>query len=107
MSDRVRTFSLVTLITALIWLVAESESLRTETLTFDVTVQSSGNKAVRLSPDQAWNRRVEVTVRGPTSAIDQLRQTVSPGRGSLPFRQLSSGGHCSSSACSPSSVPSA
>lgn len=79
MSDRVRTFSLVTLITALIWLVAESESLRTETLTFDVTVQSSGNKAVRLSPDQAWNRRVEVTVRGPTSAIDQLRQTVSPG----------------------------
>jgi hypothetical protein len=69
-----RTLLLVGFITALVWLMAEAESLRTEKLRPEVRfrVKPDSARIVRVDPGQDFSGTVTVTVEGPTAAVDTL-----------------------------------
>lgn len=85
-----KTAAIVTVVSALIWLYAESESVRTEefrAVRIHFTVPAGSEKAVWLTADKSTAMSVNVTLEGPTGAIDALRQVLakplelSPGAG--------------------------
>jgi hypothetical protein len=71
---QLRTLLLVGFITALVWLMAESESLRTEKLRPEVRfrVPPDAPRLVRVEPGQEFSGTVTVTIEGPTAAVDAL-----------------------------------
>jgi len=79
MKESARVYVIVTVMTALIWLLAESEGLRTQQIEFDVRLEGTAAHAVQVAPGENWGGRIEATVRGPSSAIDELRQVLSGG----------------------------
>lgn len=91
MRERLKTFALVALVTGLIWLWAESESLSTDDLTARIEFVQSPDVAVKVD-DAAWSGLVEVRMRGPTAALDRARRTLglgtplklTPGAGGVP-----------------------
>lgn len=76
--ERAKAFILVTILTALIWVFAESESVRVETVYVDL-VAASGPAAVRVirSPEgRPFTLGVEIEVRGSTVKLSALRQSL-------------------------------
>ncbi|USN98265.1 MAG: hypothetical protein H6810_08760 [Phycisphaeraceae bacterium] len=72
--ETIRTFLIVTLVTLLVWLFAESRTLRAETLTVPVEISQGGRALVfRLTNESEWNSVVEVELSGPTGKLDQAR----------------------------------
>ncbi len=71
---RLKSFGLIALITALIWLLAESESLRVDKvpvrLSFRTDVDSPS--MIRVEPGQDFNGTVSVRVEGSTSRVESL-----------------------------------
>jgi len=71
--ERVRTLIIVTIVSVLVWLFAESRTLRMETLDVPVTVSEGGRALVYRILDEDWNGVVEMELTGPTAQIDELR----------------------------------
>jgi len=76
MWQRIQTFVFVTLITGLIWLYAESESLETKTFSMEIEFVTSGPK-LWIEPTQPTRTPI-VTFQGPrwrmSQVADQLRK---------------------------------
>ncbi len=85
-----KTACIVTIVSALIWLYAESESVRTEefrSVRVNFTVPTGSERAVWLAADRTSAMSINITLEGPTAAIDALRRVLatplelSPGSG--------------------------
>ncbi len=65
---------LVTLVTVLVWLFAESESLREKTVGVAALIDAApaGDVVVSVPDGQGWRERVDVVFRGSAAAIDEL-----------------------------------
>ncbi|MCC6968920.1 MAG: hypothetical protein IT434_01740 [Phycisphaerales bacterium] len=91
MFRHVKTFILVTFVTALIWIFAEGESLTRRSLKADVFFESdaAGERVIAVS-DAAWRDRVDIVVQGTASAVTEaesvLRRAVRlrPGMSGVP-----------------------
>jgi hypothetical protein len=72
--ERVRTVLIVTVVTLLVWLFAESRTLRVETLEVPVEIGRGGQLlAFRIHPGQEWDASPEIELAGPTGLIEELR----------------------------------
>lgn len=74
-----KTAGIVTIVSALIWLYAESESVRTEefrSVRVHFTVPPGSDRAVWLAADKTSAMSINITLEGPTAAIDALRQVL-------------------------------
>ncbi len=76
MLARLRTFVIVALVTLVVWTIAESESLRTDTLRIEVALrpEATSPKAVALSPGEAFDGSVTLRAEGSTARLDKLRE---------------------------------
>lgn len=87
MAERIRAFGIVTLLTLIVWLFAESESLTKSELSaaVQVTVGAADRDKYLVSPVEFPEGRVTIELRGAQSAINragQLLQTpirITPG----------------------------
>lgn len=78
--EQIRTFIIVTIVTALVWLFAESRTLRVETITVPVQISLGGRTLVfRITDDTDWNSIVEIELAGPVGKIDDLRAAALDG----------------------------
>ncbi len=102
----VRTAVMVTVIAALLWLMAEAQMVQSQTVSVQVVLIPGGEEGsatvVRAAPDAAWERTIEVTLEGATSELDRaVRQLggrfelglgreipTTPGRYNLDLRAL-------------------
>lgn len=89
--EHIKTFALVTLVTAVIWVFAESESLTTRPVRAEVTFELDPTSDHSLEiVDPAWRERVDVTLEGATGAVSEaetvLRRAVKlrPGMPGIP-----------------------
>lgn len=77
MWQRMQTYVFVTLISVLIWLYAEGESLDTKTFSMDIQFVSAGVKAW-IDPTQP-TRTPEVTFKGPRWRMSQVAERLRTG----------------------------
>ena len=80
-TSRWKMYVVVTVLTALIWVFAESESLRTSTVTVEVVFESGAEGlAVRPAPDdEGWSGRITIELGGTALGISRVRDEL-PGR---------------------------
>jgi hypothetical protein len=78
MIERLRTWLIVSLITAVVWLFAEAESLNDVDIRTPVTLVAS-NPMVQIITDEGWEARVRVTLRGSNAGIAQAREFLEQG----------------------------
>lgn len=76
MSANIRTILLVTLVTLLIWLWAEGESLSSETLNPSITFVQDSNELLLETTDQQWNGAVSVRLQGSNRALTDARRDL-------------------------------
>lgn len=76
--SRVKSYGLVTVITAVIWVFAEAESLRTKQVWAEVMFQGdpSGERVIDVVDGQGWRGRVELTVEGSAAGLDRLQSRL-------------------------------
>lgn len=69
-----KTFGIIAVVTILVWLLAESESLRTDKVQVHVGFHSpvDSGRLVRVDPGQDYNGTVSLRLEGPTSRVDAL-----------------------------------
>lgn len=78
--EQVRTALIVSLVSVLVWLFAESRTLRNETLAVPVTIDAGGRTLVfRLTDGNDWAGVVEVELTGPVGLLDALRGPAGEG----------------------------
>jgi hypothetical protein len=90
--NQAKTLTLVGLITALVWLLAEAESLRTEKLRTEVVFRTKpeSGRFVRLDGGQEFTGPAVVSIEGPTADVDAVstraRRTIElePGMEGVP-----------------------
>ena len=77
----VQTFAVVTIVSLLIWMLAESEGVRSATLRVGVNLEpESGGRVLEVLPGQDFTDMVGLTMSGPTARIDILTREL---RGTL------------------------
>ena len=89
---RLKSFGLIALITTLIWLLAESESLRIEKVPVRISfrVDPDSGRMVRVEPGQDFNGTVSVRLEGATSKVEAVAaalrkdQHLPPGAPGIP-----------------------
>jgi hypothetical protein len=69
--DQLKVFILVALLTALVWMLAEAESLRVERLPAVLAFSENG-RLVRVEPGQEFTGHIHIRMEGPTSRVDEL-----------------------------------
>ncbi len=80
-----RTLGVVTLVTVLTWVLAESQTVQQRSVTVEVRFAAGGDqRAVRVSPDQdsgspRWTGLVEVTLEGAAGPIESVRRSLRSG----------------------------
>jgi hypothetical protein len=81
MWTHVRTFLLVSLITVMIWVFAEAESLSKKSVRADVVFEtdSETGRFVQVLDGQGWRDRVEIAVEGSTAAVNDLEADLRRG----------------------------
>lgn len=75
-----RTLIVVTILAALAWALAESQTIQTEPLSLQLTLTDGSDgqdmredgPVVRVAPDQEWDGQVEVTIAGSAALTDAL-----------------------------------
>jgi YbbR domain-containing protein len=77
----IRTFVVVTLITVMVWLLAESRMIQTQTLEAQVVLTVANSPGgvplvVRQSTDQAQIRTVSVQIEGSTAGLDRFTRVL-------------------------------
>ncbi len=76
----VRSTLVISLITLIIWLLAESESLRTEKLRIEVTFRGDPDvRLVKLSPTQDFNGNITLKLEGSNARVDALAAALRKG----------------------------
>jgi hypothetical protein len=72
--SQARVFLLVSLLTLLVWMLAEAESLRVERLRAEITFRAEPEtgRLVRVEPNQDFGGYVHIRVEGPTTNVDAL-----------------------------------
>lgn len=76
----VRTLAVVTIVTLLTWLLAESQTVQRRTLTMEVRLDPGGEqRAVRLVPGSGWDRLVEVSIDGAAANLEAVRRAARAG----------------------------
>lgn len=81
----IRTLVVVTVLAALAWVLAESQTLRTESLSVQVAFDdgrgdpSTIGPVVRVSPGQGWDGSCELHMAGSAALIDQLLEELRSG----------------------------
>lgn len=76
MSAKIRTIMLVSLVTVLIWLWAEGESLSTETLNPSVVFVQDGDELLLETNDKQWTGTVSVRLEGSNRALTDARREL-------------------------------
>lgn len=72
-----RTMLLVTVLTVLIWVFAEGETLRTTTRRVDIDVLTgSSTLVVEIGRDQPWSGWADVRFEGTALGLDRLREVL-------------------------------
>jgi hypothetical protein len=80
-----RTLGVVTLVTVLTWVLAESQTVQQRSVSVEVKFAAGGDqRAVRVSPDQdpgapRWTGLVEVTLEGAAGPIESVRRALRSG----------------------------
>lgn len=76
-----RTWVIVTMLTALVWVVAESESLTSERIEVPVAVLGDPAAGLVMVPAdrEAWTGRIVVSLEGGAASISRLRETLRSG----------------------------
>lgn len=75
--NQIKTVVLVSLVTMLVWVFAEGESLRTDELTATIELGLEGSsRLVRLDEGESFDGRVRLRVQGATASLDQLRESL-------------------------------
>lgn len=76
--SRIKSLGMVTVITAVIWVFAEAESLRTKQISAEVIFQGdpSGERVIDVPEGQGWRGRVELTVEGSAAGLDRLQSRL-------------------------------
>lgn len=75
--NQIKTVVLVSLVTVLVWVFAEGESLRTDELTATIELGEEGSfRLVRLDEGESFDGRVRLRVQGATASLDQLRESL-------------------------------
>jgi len=73
-AETVRTAIVVTIVTLLVWLFAESRTLRVETVLVPIEISVGGSSsAFRLTDPDSWTGSVEIELLGPAAEIDEIR----------------------------------
>ena len=80
-----RAIVLVTVITVLVWLLAESRTVRSQVseLSPRLTSGSSTELLVRPAPNHSWPEAFKVTLTGSTAGLDQVARSL---QGQVPLR---------------------
>lgn len=79
-AETVRTVFVVTIVTLLVWLFAESRTLRTQTVIVPVEISPGGAaSAFRLTDTDEWAGSIEVELAGPTAVMDSVRTAALEG----------------------------
>lgn len=76
------TALVVTLITLLVWALAESQTLRTAEVETALSFDAGATpRALRVAAGEPWDSTVRVTVEGPSGAVDRVRRGLAEGVG--------------------------
>lgn len=76
-TDRLKTWSLVTIVAVLIWTYAEGRSLQMKPVSFllGVGAPEGAGRIVQVL-DEGWSGRAEVTLKGAAAAVDTLSELL-------------------------------
>ena len=79
--DHAKMLGLVAFITALVWLMAEGESLRIDKPRTEILFRTKpdSGRIIRIEPNQEFTGTVTLTVEGPTASVDALAARVRSG----------------------------
>lgn len=71
-----RNILLVTALTALVWVFAEAESVRSRTVRFDLSFEAepSSRQFIRVEDKSQWTGRVAVGIEGSVTALDAIER---------------------------------
>lgn len=91
--DQAKVFLLVSLLTVLVWMLAEAESLLSERIRVELTFRAGPEtgRFVRVEHGQSFAGFVDIRVEGPTTRVDALaaqlrsRLTLEPGMDGVPL----------------------
>lgn len=73
MFARARTFIVVTIITLLVWILAEGQTLRTQNAAAKISFQTGSNtRIVRIDPGESFDGSVTAKVTGSTGRLEDL-----------------------------------
>lgn len=77
MKSRILSFIFITIIAILVWVLAEGLTVGTGELSADIQLDPGSNvRAVRISPGDTFNGRIDLSVRGSSTGIDQLTRKL-------------------------------
>jgi hypothetical protein len=90
--QKLKSFGLIALITVLIWLLAESESLRSDKVSVRLTFRADpeSGRMIRVDPGQDFNGSVSVRLEGSTAKVEAVaaalrrEQVLEPGSPGIP-----------------------
>ncbi len=75
--NKFRTLGVVVVLSGLVWVLAESQTLRSESLTLGVTIkgEADGASLVRIS-DGTWTGQIELTIEGSAALVSDARDRL-------------------------------
>ncbi len=78
MNENLKRVAVVTLVSILVWLYAEGESLQSESRTIAIAFapDAEGARAIRVVSGQTWDGTVRINLEGATSALDALSENL-------------------------------
>lgn len=77
MLARVRTFVAVTFITLLVWIVAEGQTLRSQSATMEINFETgSSTRVVRVDPADDFKKFVELRLSGSAGRLDDMADAL-------------------------------
>ncbi len=76
MMPSIKTAAVVAIVTILVWVVAESASVRTETISTTITPGSTSELAVEVASPIGFDGTVSVTIDGSTARLDAATRTL-------------------------------
>ncbi len=77
MKSRILSIVFVTIIAVLVWVLAEGLTVGTGEISADLKLDPGSNiRAVRISPGDTFTGRIDLTVRGSSTGIDQLSRKL-------------------------------
>ncbi|MEM1331030.1 MAG: hypothetical protein AAGG07_10755 [Planctomycetota bacterium] len=79
MLERLPSLALVTLVTLLIWVFAEGQSVRRQTRDLDISIAMPAESRLLTVLDDDWSARAEITLEGSAASLDAALRQLRPG----------------------------